>query len=274
MKIATWNVNSIRARIPNFLNWVKEEDPDIILLQELKCTSDQFPYLELESLNYNVEILGEKARNGVAILSKYRLYDVVKELPTYGIVESDNEARYIEAMLDYNGKPLKVVSVYVPNGGPSVMDVKNNIKDITKTEKFDLKMKFEDRLKLKFQEFIDNDETVFIGGDYNVCPNLYIDVYTPKKDGSITNTEQERQKFRELLEIGMCDVWRYLNPDLQDYTWWGYRPYFMWEKNQGYRLDAILTTPSAKNMVKSCKICRDVRSAEKASDHVPMVCEI
>ncbi len=274
MKIATWNVNSIRARILNFIDWIKEANPDVVLLQELKCTDAEFPYSEIDNLGYNIEVFGEKGRNGVAILSKFRLYDVVKGLSLYDIVDSDNESRYLEVCIDYKGFVIKLISVYVPNGGPSAIEVRNGIDDITKTGSFAKKMKFEDRLKKKLEESVKNNEIAFFCGDYNVCPNLYIDVYSPKKDGSITCTEQERQKFRELLSSGVADIWRNLNPELQEYTWWGYRPYTMFQKNQGYRLDAILTTPKASELVKECKIYRDVRGKEKASDHVPMMCEI
>ncbi len=274
MKIATWNVNSIRARILNFIDWVREANPDVVLLQELKCTDNEFPYSEADSLGYNIEVFGEKGRNGVAILSKFRLYDVVKGLPLYGIVESDSESRYLEACVDYKGKVIKLISVYVPNGGPSVVDARNGISDVTATKNFAMKMKFEDRLRKKLEETVKNNEIAFFGGDYNVCPNLYMDVYSPKKDGSITCTEQERQKFKELLSSGVVDIWRELNPELQEYTWWGYRPYTMFEKNQGYRLDAILTTPEASKLVKGCEIYREVRGKEKASDHVPMMCEL
>lgn len=274
MKIATWNVNSIRARILNFINWVSMANPDVVLLQELKCTDGDFPYLELDGLGYNIEVFGEKGRNGVAILSKFKLYDVVKGLPLYNIVESDSESRYLEACVDFKGKVIKLISVYVPNGGPSVVDVRNGINDVTATENFAKKMKFEDRLRKKLEESVKNDEIAFFGGDYDVCPDLYIDVYSPKKDGFITCTEQERQKFKELLDSGVVDIWRELNPKLQEYTWWGYRPYTMFEKNQGYRLDAILTTQKATKLVKECKIYRDVRGKESPSDHVPMMCEL
>lgn len=274
MKIATWNVNSIRARILNFIDWISFAKPDIVLLQELKCTDLEFPYSDLENFGYNIEVFGEKGRNGVAILSKIKIYDTLKSLPLYNIVESDDESRYIETSFDYNGLAIKVASVYVPNGGPSVIDTRNGITDITKTSSFFKKMKFEDRLKKRFEESIKNDEIAFFCGDYNVCPDLYIDVYSPKKDGSITCTKEEREKFKELLDTGMIDLWRRLNPNLQEYTWWGYRPYTMFEKNQGYRLDAILTTQKAFDIVKECKIYRDVRGKEKASDHVPMMCEL
>ena len=274
MKIATWNVNSIRARVENFLTWFNEERPDVVLLQEIRCTNEQFPYSVFEDLNFNIEVLGEKSRNGVAILSKFKIYDITDKLPLYGMVEEDNASRYLEASIDYDGKVIKIASIYVPNGGPSVIDEKNGIKDYTTTHNFNFKMKFDDRLNKRFQQSIKDGEIAFFAGDYNVCPNLFMDVYSVEKDGSITCTEQERQKFQAFIESGMVDVWRNLNKDLKDYTWWGYRPYFMWEKNYGYRLDAIMATPEANKLVKNCKICRDVRAQEKASDHVPMVCEI
>lgn len=275
MKIVTWNVNSIRARIINFLDFVKEFKPDIVLLQELKCTNEQFPFFELEAMNYNIEVCGEKGRNGVAILSKFPLYDIKKELPLYDIVDSDNESRYIEACFDYEGKVIKIASIYVPNGGPSAIDVRSGIKDETSTHNFHWKMKFYDRLNKKFQESIKNEEIAFFGGDYNVCPNLNMDVYSIEKDGSITCTQQERDKFQEFLNNGMIDIWRLLNPNLKEYSWWGYRPFYMWEKNLGYRLDAFLITPNAKKIVNKCNIyAQETRSKEKASDHVPMMCEI
>ena len=275
MKIATWNVNSIRARIINFLDFIKEFKPDVVLIQELKCINEQFPFFDLETMNYNIEVYGEKARNGVAILSKFPLYDIKKGLPLYDIVDSDDEARYIEACFDYDGKVIKVASIYVPNGGPSANDIKAGIKDETKTYNFEKKMKFCDRLVKKFQETIKDGDIAFFGGDYNVCPNLNMDVYSIKKDGAITCTEQERTKFQELLNTGMIDIWRKLNPNLKEYSWWGYRPFYMWEKNLGYRLDAFLITPDTEKIAKNCKIyAQETRSKEKASDHVPMMCEI
>ena len=275
IKIATWNVNSIRARMPRVMEWIKEENPDILLLQELKCTEEQFPFLEFSAFNYNIELLGEKAKNGVAILSKFPLYNVKKGLPLYDIVEKDETARYIEANFDYNGNAIKVSSIYLPNGGPSVLDERKGYSDITETESFYNKMKFCDRLRLHFQESMKNDEIAIFGGDYNVCPVLEMDVYSTSKDGTITNTYKEREKFKNFLDDGMTDVWRKLNPDLREYSWWGYRPVFMWERNLGYRLDALLTTKKATNLIEKCKIySKETRGKEKASDHVPMMCEL
>ncbi|MDR2760628.1 MAG: exodeoxyribonuclease III [Rickettsiales bacterium] len=274
IKILTWNVNSVRRRIPNLINLAIAENPDVILLQELKCVQEQFPFLELDCLNYNIEIVGQKGRNGVAILSKFPLYDVRRGLPLYGIRDEDSEGRYVEARIDCGSMSIKIASAYAPNGGPSAFDVKQGMEDITDTETFSNKMKFFDRLKLKFLEETNSGEATFFGGDYNVCPNLFMDVYSPKKDGSITCTEKERIKFRELLAVGMADIWRELNPELKEYTWWGYRPTTMFENNQGYRIDAILTTPMAKMLVKECKILKSVRGEEKPSDHVPMICAV
>lgn len=274
LKIATWNVNSIRARIEGVTNWVKKENPDILLIQELKCEDSQFPFFEFESFGYNIEISGQKARNGVAIFSKYPLYNIKKELPLYNMIDCDTDARYLEAYIDYNKNPIKIASIYVPNGGPNVIEAKD-LKDVTSTETFRKKMIFCDRLNVLFQNDIKNEEFAVFGGDYNICPNLYMDIYSPKKDGCITCTWQEREKFQNFLNIGMCDIWRDLNKDSRDYSWYGYRPYYMWERKLGYRIDSLLITPKVKNFVKDCKIYSvGVRDQEKASDHVPMMCSL
>jgi exodeoxyribonuclease-3 len=275
LKIATWNVNSIRARIINFREWTREYDPDVLLLQELRCTLEQFPFGEFEDFGYNIEILGQKARNGVAIFSKFPLYDVSHVLPLSDTVRGDEDSRYLEASFDYCGKTIEVASIYVPNGGPSAIDIRNDIRDVTATENFLRKLKFFDRLRVKFEESVASGKIAFFSGDYNVCPNLMMDVYSVKKDGEITCTEKERKKFSELLDSGVVDIWRMLSPDLRDYSWWGYRPYYMWEKNMGFRLDAIVTTPAATELVRECRIySKETRGKKNASDHVPMMCTL
>ena len=272
LKVATWNVNSIRARIPAVINWIKKEKPDILLLQELKCENSQFPFLEFESLGYNIEVNGQKGRNGVAIFSKLPMYDTKKELPLFNLIELDDEARYIETYIDYKNKPIKIASIYVPNGGPNVKE-SINLKDVTDTNTFRRKMIFCDRLNLLFKENIEKEEFCIFGGDYNICPNLYMDIYSEKKDGCITCTWQEREKFKNFLDTGMCDIWRYLNKDLRDYSWYGYRPYYMWERRIGYRIDSILVTKNMIDLINKCDIYSiGVRDQEKASDHVPMMC--
>lgn len=267
IKISTWNVNSIRSRIFNLKEWINNSNPDIIFLQELKCTDEQFPMLELVDLNYNIIFKGQKSYNGVAIMSKFPLYDIKYDLPFYDIVNKDEEVRYIEARTDINNKTFKISSIYVPNGGTTEV-----VKDITETEKFYNKMRFCKRLQEKFKEDIKNEENAIYGGDFNVCPNLYIDVYSPKKDGTITNTEKERNEFKKFLDIGMHDIFREKNKNLMEFSWWGYRPFNMFEKNQGYRLDAILTNDYTNNLVTDCFVEKDIRAQIKPSDHAPLTC--
>lgn len=274
MRIATWNVNSLRARLPNLTSWVGAQRPDILLLQELKCTEQQFPSSELADLGYNIEIFGQKARNGVAIFSKFPLWGVSRGLSVEKSGSPSEDARYLEANFDYGGLTIGVASIYVPNGGPSVLDIRGGMDDVRSTENFQGKMDFFDRLGARFRESLGRGEIALFGGDYNVCPNLQMDVYSQKKDGSITCTEEERQKFKCLLATGVRDVWRDLNPQLREYSWWGYRPYYMWEKNQGFRLDAILASPRAACAVRGCRIHSEVRGEEKASDHAPIICEL
>jgi exodeoxyribonuclease-3 len=202
-------------------------------------------------------------------MSKFPLYDVKYDLPTYGIVEVDNEARYLEARFDFGGESFKIASIYVPNGGTT-----EEVEDVTETEKFYNKIKFYRRLRCKFQEDIKNQENAIYGGDFNVCPNLYIDVYSIKKDGDITCNIKERQEFEEFLKIGMHDVFREKNRDLMEFTWWGYRPFNMFQKNQGYRLDAILTNEISNKYIKSCAVEKKIREQERPSDHAPLSCEL
>lgn len=267
IKIATWNVNSIRSRILNLKNYTNSANPDIILLQELKCTEEQFPSSEFSNFNYNIILKGQKAYNGVAIMSKFPLYDICNELPLYNLTDEDNDSRYIEARFDYNGKTFKVASVYVPNG-----DTSENVKDATETEKFYNKIKFYKRLKQHFLNDIKNDEFSIYGGDFNTCPEL-IDMYSIKKDGDICCNIKERIEFKEFINIGMCDIFRNFNKDIIEFSWWGYRAK-SWEKNQGLRLDALLVHKNNINKIKDCKIDKNIRAEEHPSDHVPMHCII
>lgn len=268
LRLSTWNVNSIRSRLEQLLVWLKSTNPDVVLLQELKCVEEQFPLLELESLNYNVIFLGQKSYNGVAILSKYRLDNVAYELPLYGVVDGDNDARYIEASINIDSKLLRIASIYVPNGGPPA----NYEGDITETDRFHNKIKFYRRLHRLFGESLRNGDCAIYGGDFNVCPILEKDVYSVKKDGDITCNYKERREFQSFLDLGMHDIFREFNPNLMEYTWWGYRPWNMFEKNQGYRLDALLTTDNALPLVKECFVERNLRAQPKPSDHVPLTC--
>lgn len=180
MKILTWNVNSIRSRLPNVLEYIKRTQPDLLLLQELKCTNDQFPYMELEELGYNIATHGQKTYNGVAILSRHPLEDIRRGFPD-DTAESD--ARYIEAVVTLPHTALRVASVYVPNGQSA------------ESEKFTYKLRFLERLREHAQTLLRYEEIFVIGGDYNVAPTP-LDVYAPKElEGSICFHAEERKRF-------------------------------------------------------------------------------
>ena len=281
IKVATFNVNSIRARLETLNDWLSLCNPDIVFMQELKCTEQQFPFYNFDNLPYNVEIKGQKAYNGVAILSKFPLYDVNTKLSFYGLNndknkstlfsnEEDNEARFIEAKFDYNDKTIKIASIYVPNGAPKVSD--GEVKDATETDSFRKKIIFYRRLYRYFEETNDNGEYGIFCGDFNTCPEL-IDMYSIKKDGDICCNEKERVEFRKFLQLGYCDVFRKFYGNKQEFSWWNYR-FNGFKKNYGLRLDAILTTKNLTNYVKNAYVDKQIRAKANASDHVPVVVEM
>ncbi len=205
IKIATWNVNSIKSRIPNVLKWLETSKPDILLLQELKCTNENFPYLEFENLSYNIEVVGQKAYNGVAIFSRFKLDEVVKFLPLYNIErEEDKEARYIETLVNIDGNVFSIASVYLPNGTECNPD---NLEKLDEREKFYHKLRFYERLRERFKIALHNGEKLIMGGDFNTCPEL-VDMYSIKKDGDICCHRSEKAKLREILNLGISDVLR------------------------------------------------------------------
>ncbi len=288
VKIATFNVNSIKARLENVLNWLKESNIDIALLQELKCEEDKFPYEAIEDLGYNVAICSQKTYNGVAILSKFKIEDVVKSIPNFdkdlGVkVKKNNDqdlfadsskkqiqARYIEAVIPISNSAIRVASIYVPNGGGKLEDGQK----LENSEKFIYKMNFYDALKNHLKEVLTYDEIAIFGGDYNVgCYN--VDVYDPKNlEGTVCFHEDERRKFKSLLNLGLTDSFRAKNPETQAFSWWDYRGNG-WEYDKGLRIDYLLTSALATDKITNCYIQdKDVRDKSKASDHCPVVLEI
>lgn len=259
IKIATWNVNSIKARLYAVEEWLREENPDIVLLQELKCITEAFPYEPIEDLGYNIAAHGQKSYNGVAILSKYPIDDVIKKLPSD---EKDEQARYIESLIYIDDKVLRVASVYVPNGGEIDSD------------RFLYKLKFFDRLQKYYENISYSDDTPFIiGGDLNVAPED-IDVYDPV---SLRNTicfhPKEQQKFRSIINSGLTDLFRAFHPDDRQFSWWDYRG-GGYKNGKGRRIDFLLACPRASQMASDCFVDETPRGKEKASDHTPVVCII
>lgn len=255
--VATWNVNSVRSRLPHLLEWLRSDKPDIVLLQELKCTDDQFPAMEIEELGYNLALYGEKTYNGVAILSRFPLSDISRGLSGD---ETDTQARYIEAVASLPGSAVRVVSVYVPNGQEVGSD------------KFAYKLRFFARLREHMKSLLEMDEPIVIGGDYNVAPEE-IDVYSPKTlAGSVCFHPDERTQFRSILHLGWYDAFRLKHPQEQIFSWWDYRG-GGWEGNKGLRIDYLLCSPQAADKLLNCTMLTAMRGAEKASDHVPVVGE-
>lgn len=253
MKIATWNVNSLRTRLPIVTDWLKEQKPDVLLLQETKCQDVDFPGETLEDLGYNIAFYGQKSYNGVAILSLPPLEDVVRGIPGY----EDPQARYIEALID--GK-IRVGSLYVPNGSTVGSD------------KFTYKFQFLDHLHRYLDQEKNSSEAFIIGGDYNIAPDV-LDVYDPEKaEGDVMFTLEERDQWKALLNLGYKDALRELHPEAPElYTWWDYR-INSFKRNLGWRIDHFLV--NEKTQVKAAGIDTHPRGLERPSDHTPVWIEI
>lgn len=256
ISIATFNVNSIKARLLNLLAWLDEARPDIALLQELKCVDDAFPAAEIEERGYNIASHGQKTYNGVAILSKFPLDDVLRGLAGD---DADVQARYIEAVASIPGGALRVASAYVPNG-----------QDVT-SDKFPYKLKFLERLRDHWAERLTYHELAVLGGDFNVAPEP-IDVYdAPALDGSVCYHPAERQRLRALLNLGLYDAFRVANPTTQQFSWWDYRA-GGYGRGHGLRIDHLLLSALAVDKLSGCIIDEAPRQQEKPSDHAPVVC--
>lgn len=256
--IATWNVNSVKSRLAHLVQWLKERDPDIVLLQETKCINEAFPAMELEELGYNLALYGQKTYNGVAILSKYKLEDVVISLPGE---ETDDHARYIEAVVTLPDSAMRVASVYVPNG----MAVGS--------EKYAYKLRFYERLHRHLQNLLAWDEKLVVGGDFNVAPEV-IDVHDPAAwDGHILFSLPERAALRTLFHLGLYDAFRTLHPDRQEFSWWDYRVN-AFPANKGLRIDHVLLNAHAVDRLESCGTDTVPRAWEKPSDHAPVICKL
>jgi exodeoxyribonuclease-3 len=252
--IATWNVNSIKARLPNALAWLEGFGPDVVLLQEVKTVAEGFPYLEIEALGYNIAVVGQKSYNGVAILSKSPLEDLVERLAGD---EEDEQARYLEATTF----GLRVASIYLPNGNP------------ISTEKFPYKLAWMARLKARAQELLALEEPTVLGGDYNVIQNDD-DVYDPLAfAGDALFQLETRQAFWSILNLGYTEAYRSLHSEPHRYSFWDYQA-GAWQKDNGLRIDHLLLSPQAADLLEDCDIDSKPRGQPKASDHTPVWCRL
>jgi exodeoxyribonuclease-3 len=257
MKIATWNVNSVNARLETVLKWFREASPDVACLQEIKCVDEKFPREPFEALGYNVAVHGQKTYNGVAMLSKSPLEDVRRGLPGD---DGDEHARYIEAVVS-GPTPVRVVGIYLPNGNP------------VGTEKFTYKLGWMERLNRHARELLALEEPMVITGDYNVIPEP-ADVHDPAAwTGDALFQPESRGAFRALKWLGLTDAYMEIDGAPGGYTFWDYQA-GAWPRNHGIRIDHALLSPQASDRLRGCEIHRDVRDWEKPSDHVPVVVEL
>lgn len=256
MKIATWNVNSVKARLDNAVAWLKDADPDIACLQELKCEDHAFPVQAFEELGYNVITHGQKTYNGVAILSKQPAEDVRRGLPGE---DEDAQARYIEAVFARRSGVVRVASIYLPNGNPP------------DTDKFAYKLRWMDRLAAHARKLLALEEPLVLAGDYNVIPTR-LDAKNPDAwSGDALFRPESRASFRRLVNLGFTDAIRQIHGDQPDlYTFWDYQA-GAWQRNNGIRIDHLLLSPQAADLLTDARIDREVRTQERPSDHVPVV---
>jgi exodeoxyribonuclease III len=254
LTIATWNVNSVRQRIEHLLAWLRETAPDVVCLQEIKTVDETFPAAEIEALGYNVAVHGQKTFNGVAILSKLPLEDVRRGLPGD---PSDEQARYIEAVVSHGGSVFRIASIYLPNGNPAP------------GEKYDYKLRWMERLRLHTAELLKLEEPLVLAGDYNVIPAA-IDCHDPALwINDALFMPPTRAAFQALLALGLTEAVRATTDASKLYTFWDYQA-GAWQRNNGIRIDHLLLSPQAADKLQMTVIDKDMREKEKPSDHVPV----
>jgi exodeoxyribonuclease-3 len=257
MKIISWNVNSVRARIENIKNYIKDSTPDVLLLQEIKTQNENFPNDEFKNLGYTSYVFGQKSYNGVAIISKHKLDNTNNNF----IKDDLNQSRIITAELKLKKKKIELINIYVPNGNP------------VDTEKYEYKKSWLKKFITNVKKKIQNNSNILIAGDFNIIPEE-IDVHDFKRyENDALGRLEIRKKYRELINLGFKDVYRFKNKTKQEYTFWDYFA-GSWQKNYGMRIDHFLLSNGLIENIKSININRKPRSREKPSDHTPIELEI
>jgi exodeoxyribonuclease-3 len=259
--IATWNVNSVRARLDLVCGWLKSVSPDVLLLQEIKCRDEDFPELEFKALGYDCAVHGQKSYNGVAILSRIGLSGVAARLPGD---DADEQARYLEATV---GGGLRVAALYLPNGNPVRAEGGGA------SEKFRFKLAWMERLNRHAETLLRDERPTLLGGDFNVIPTP-ADCYDPPAwaEDALMRPET-RARFNALTHQGWTDAVRAFHPDPGLYSFWDYQA-GAWAKNRGLRIDFLLASPVAADAFIRAGIDSRPRGLEKASDHAPAWCEL
>jgi exodeoxyribonuclease-3 len=258
MRVATWNVNSIKQRIDNAVAWLTERAPDVVCLQETKCVDAAFPREPFEALGYNVQVHGQKTFNGVAILSKLPFDETTPRLPGG---DGDDHARFLETSVSTKAGTLRIASLYLPNGNPP------------KSDKYPYKLEWMDRLIAYARMRLELEEPLILAGDFNVIPTP-ADAKVPQAwANDALFLPATREKFRALVNLGLTDAVRAVSDDAGLYTFWDYQA-GAWQKNNGIRIDHLLMSPQAADRLLAAGIDRHVRGWEKPSDHVPVWVEL
>tara|TARA_Y100001970_G_C14229933_1_gene857952 strand:+ start:1820 stop:2596 length:777 start_codon:yes stop_codon:yes gene_type:complete len=257
MKISSWNVNSVRARINNILEYLKKDSPDVLLLQEIKTEDKNFPINEFKKIKYNSYIFGQKSYNGVAILSKKE----IKDINTSFFKDEKKHSRIISGIITMKNYKFLLINIYAPNGNP------------VDTDKYEYKLRWFDFFNNKIKLHLKKNSNIIVGGDFNIIPEN-IDVYDSKRyENDALFKLDVRKKFYELINLGLSDIYRYLKNDKQEFTFWDYMG-SAWQKNYGMRIDHFLVSSNILDKVKSVNINKIPRSKTKPSDHTPIEIEI
>ncbi len=257
VKIASFNINGIKARANALITWLIEAKPDVALLQEIKSVSENFPSDLFKDLGYNVAVNGQKSFNGVAILSKLPIEDIVTHLPGD---REDDQARWLEATIVGN-QAIRMCNLYLPNGNP------------TPGPKYDYKLSWMRRLHEKAKELIDSEIPAFMAGDYNIIPQAEDAAKIGTWEQDALFLPESRTEFRRILNLGFTDAFRAKNNGLGHYSFWDYQA-GAWDRDDGIRIDHFLLTPQCADLLKNCQIDKHIRSREKPSDHVPIWIEL
>jgi exodeoxyribonuclease-3 len=258
MKIATFNINGIKARTQALLDWLAEAQPDVACLQEIKSVDEGFPREPFEALGYHVETHGMKAFNGVAILSKLPLEDVTRRLPGD---DADEQARWIEATVIGPKHPVRICGLYLPNGNPAP------------GPKYDYKLAWMNRMLTRTRTLLADEQPLVLCGDYNIIPQAEDAAHPQNWLSDALYLPQTRAAYQRLLNLGLTDAIRAQNPAPGTYTFWDFQA-GAWERNNGIRIDHLLLSPQAADLLQTSGIDKAVRGRDKPSDHVPVWIEL
>ena len=257
MKIVSWNVNSVRARLENIINYVKDSKPDIIFLQEIKTQEITYPKEAFKKIGYDSFVNGQKSYNGVAFVSKIKISNINVKL----INDKFKQSRIITGEIELNKKKIKLINIYIPNGNP------------IESDKYTYKKYWLDIFIKQISKELKKNLNIIISGDFNIIPEN-LDVYNPRRYENDALFKLEiRKKYRTLINLGFNDVYRHYNKTKQEYTFWDYFA-GSWQKNYGMRIDHFLVSNSLLKSIKSININRKPRSTNKPSDHTPIELEI